>query len=44
MDDAALGGKVLIAAQPVVAQPRGRTVGGGSATALLPALRPMTLT
>ena len=30
MDDAALGGKVLIAAQPVVAQPRGRAVGGGS--------------
>jgi len=29
MDDAALSGKVLIAAQPVVAQPRGRTVGGG---------------
>lgn len=27
MDDAALGGKVLIVAEPVVAQPRGRAVG-----------------
>jgi hypothetical protein len=28
MDDAALGGKILITAEPLVAQPRARTVGG----------------
>ncbi len=30
MDDAALAGKVVTALKPVVAQPRGRAVGGGS--------------
>ena len=29
MDDAALGGEVVAALKPVVAQPRGRAVGGG---------------
>jgi hypothetical protein len=28
MDDAALAGKILITAEPLVAQPRGRAVGG----------------
>ena len=29
MDDAALGGKIVAAIKPLVAQPRGRAVGGG---------------
>ncbi len=29
MDDAALGGKIVAALKPVVAQPRGRAIGGG---------------